>query len=477
MGSAGRIGKSVGAYGVGLVVARLSSIAVLPVLARAVSPELLGTFATLSSAMLVAYVLLADLGLGEAAMRLAAEENDAGQVSLFKTVAVARAFLGGAVALLLVAFARPLSLVLTGSEAAAVYAPLLGASVLLGGIARALSDYLRFIERHRVVATSLGLLTVAENALVLALALATRLDLWGLLAARVAAQALGLAVLAVPSLSLRSGRLLPKAVVPLLGIGFPIGVFHLLVALRSVDRVVIARLSGLFDAGVYDVAARFAAPVALSNVALSMALEPLAYRLGRDADAEATLADFLRGYAAIFGALTFTIGALAPELLALFAPAYVAGALLVPALLFVDVAEGIQRVAGLPGELAKRTRLWLVSATANAVLSLGLMVLLVPRIGAVGAAVALLAGALAGASLATVLARRIHPIRLPVFRASAVVVVGALLGTWALGADVGRSRPLALRVAFAAAFAGLSWVLSGASHRSLRRRLRGLFRD
>lgn len=477
MSRARQIGVSISAYGLGLVVARLSSIAVLPVLARAVPPELLGTFATLSSAMLVAYVVCADFGLGEAALRLATDENEAGRVSLFKTIAALRVVVGVAVALGMVALARPLSELLTGSDGSARYAPLLGASVLIGAVARALSDYLRSIEQHRLVAGSLGLLTVGENALFLALALLTRLDLFGLLAARVAAQLVALSILLYPSRALLAGRVRLQTLRSLLAIGFPIGVFHLLIAVRSVDRVVIARLATLFDAGCYDVATRFAAPVALSNVALGMTLEPLAYRLNTDPEARSAIADFLRAYAALFGSITFAIAVLAPELFGFFAPAYLSGAIVVPALLFVDVAEGVQRVAGIPGELAKRTRLWLVAALVNATLSLGLMPLLVPRLGPSGAAVALLTGAVAGSLTASALARRVHPARLPVLRSSAIVVLGAVLGSLALG--MGRAAPLGLgvRLALTLLFAAVAWLVSGLSWQTLRRRAAELARS
>lgn len=470
MSRARQIGGTVGAYGLGLVVARLSSIAVLPVLARAVPPAELGTFATLSSATLIAYIVLADFGLGEAALRLAGEGNEAERLSLFKTVAGLRVALGLTVASLLVLFAGPLSLLLTGSPDAARYAPLLGASVLLGALARALSDYLRSADRHRLVAGSLGLLTVGENALFLALALLTRLDLFGLLAARVVAQLAALSVLCYPSRGLLAGRMRAETLRALFAIGFPLGVFHLLIAVRSVDRVVIARLATLFDAGCYDVAARFAAPVALSNVALNLTLEPLAYRLSSDAGARAAIADFLRVYAALFGVLTFAIAVLAPELFGWFAPAYASGAIIVPALLFVDVAEGVQRVAGIPGELAKRTRLWLGAAAVNAALSLALMPLAVPRLGPTGAALALLSGAIAGSLVASALARRVHPARLPVGRALGVVVSGAALGSFALG--MGRAAPLALglRLGLVVVFAVVAWLVSGLSWQTLRRR-------
>lgn len=467
MTRARQLGVSISAYGLGLVVARLSSIAVLPVLARAVSPELFGTFATLSSAILIAYIALASFGLGEAALRLAGDESEEGRLALFKTVAVLRLVFGVAVALALWALARPLSRLLTGSEEAARYAPLLGASVFLGALARALSDYLRSIERHRLVAASLGALTVAENVLFLGLALFTKLDLFGLLAARVASQVLGLALLIGPSRALLAGKLRLDLLRPLFVLGLPMSVFHLLIAVRSIDRVVVARFATLFDAGCYDVAARFAAPVALSNVALNMTLEPLAYRLNSDPRAKDAMADFLRMYAVLFGVATFAIAAVAPELFLGFAPAYASGAIVVPALLFVDVAEGVQRVAGMPGELAKRTRLWLGAAAVNGAISLGLMPILVPRLGPSGAALSLLSGALAGSLVASYLARRVHPARLPVGRACAVVVVGASLGSFALS----RGLSLGIRLALVAAFTLVAWQLAGLRWQTLRQRL------
>lgn len=470
-----QVGGSISAYGLGLVVARLSSFVVLPVLARAVPPELLGTYASLSSAMLIVYVVCADFGLGEAALRLASDSEGLDSASLFKTVAALRTFFGGAVAVGLWVFAHPLARLLTGSESAARFAPLLGASVLIGALARSLSDYLRAEERHKIVAGSLGLLTLGENLLFLVLALVTRLDLFELLAARIGAQLVAFAVLAVPSRSLFAGRVALATTRSLFALGLPVGVFHLLIAVRGADRILVARLATLFDAGCYDVAARFAAPVALSNVALNMTLEPLAYRLHTDPDARLAIADFLRGYTLLFSVVAFAVSSLAPELIGLFAPAYVSGVIIVPALLFVDVADGVQRVAGIPGELAKRTRLWLAAAGVNATVSLGSMPFLIARLGPVGAALALLAGAIAGATVASFLARRVHPARLPVGRASLIVVVGACVASAALGFGYSRPLPLLIRVVLIFVFALLAWFGSGLEWRRLRGRLVELF--
>lgn len=469
-----RLGSDIGAYGLGLVLARLSSVAVLPVVARAVEPALLGTFASLSSAMLIVYVVLADFGLGEAALRLGSEGDESERAALFHTVAWARLVLGAVVGGLLMVFASPLSRLLTGSDAVAKFAPVVAASVLIGAVARALTDYLRSLDRHHTVALGLGALTLGENALMLILALTTQLDLSWLLLSKLAAQLVSLALLAWPARGLLRAKLRGAALRRLFVFGFPLGVFHLLIAVRGVDRIAVARLSTLFDAGCYDVAARFAAPVALSNVALNMTLEPLAYRLHTDPGAKLAIADFVRAYVLLFGLAAFSISVLAPELFALVAPAYASGTIVVPALLFVDVAEGIQRVAGMPGELAKRTRLWLAVVLVNAALSLGSMPLFVPRFGPAGAALALLVGAIAGALVASIFARRVHPARPPVSSALWIVVLGAGLASLALGAGGRAPLPLWMRLVAIGLFAALSWFLSGASVAMLRRRAREL---
>ncbi|MCE7893891.1 MAG: hypothetical protein DYH12_30035, partial [Sorangiineae bacterium PRO1] len=79
--------------------------------------------------------------------------------------------------------------------------------------------------------------------------------------------------------------------------------------------------------------------------------------------------------------------------------------------------------------------------------------------------------AIAGSLVASALARRVHPARLPVARALGVVVAGAALGSFALG--MGRAAPLGLglRLGLVVGFSAVAWLVSGLSWQTLRRRV------
>jgi O-antigen/teichoic acid export membrane protein len=437
---------------VALLLARLAGVAVLPLLSRAITPETLGRFAVLSSFLVVSFAALVDLGLGVAAIRLAAGASEAEATSWFRRALALRVVLGAAVAAGILVAARPLSRLLLGDDSATSLAPWMAASVLLGAPSRLLSDWLRHAGRHVALSRLLGLLGIAESAGIVVLVVVAHLGLVGLFAARVGAQFVTLLLLlwvSRPLLSLRFGNTSLRRLVTL---GAPIGGLHVLMVLRELDRYVIARLASAGAAGNYDMAARLSAPFTFANTALILALEPEAYRARKGAEAQ--IRRFAVGYVVVLATLAFAAAMIAPELLALVAPGYGLALAAVPGLLFVDVAEGVRRLAGLGGELAERTGLWGYAAAVNVAVGLGLTLVLVPRFGIAGAATGLLCGTLASALVASLLGRRVHPLTLPIGRAVLVVALGA-----ALAAALLVGVTLGYRLLAAAGFALLAFAV------------------
>lgn len=230
-----------------------------------------------------------------------------------------------------------------------------------------------------------------------------------------------------------------------------------------VDRIVIRELMSLAAVGLYGVAFRFASATSLLVVVLQSALTPLIYNRWREEGTPAEIARILRLVAAVLVPAVVLLGVFGPELVALVAtPEYLPAAPVIPVLASSVVLSQFWVFA--PGlGLAKRTGtiagLNVAGAVANTVLNL----LLVPRLGLMGAALATLAGAAFTAAGYLLLGSRHYrvPHAWPRLLAAAGVgaaVLGAAPAVW--GAAPAQGGPewlgkLALSAAACAVIAGL----------------------
>jgi O-antigen/teichoic acid export membrane protein len=434
-------------YGLGLVLSRLLSLVTLPLLARAVAPETFGTFATLISTATVVYFMAIDWGMGVAAMRLATEGDARHEGSVFKTLVVFRLLSALLLTLVLCAFAGQLSRLLAGDTRLAGEIPLVAASIAIGAPSAAMSDFLRISGRHRTLSAVIASLSLVESTLLIALVLGGDLSLRTMLWARVAAQLAILLIQIALTRTIWRGAFDRGLLVALLRLGLPIGALHLLMAARELDRVLIAKLTTLDDVGLYEVASRLAAPLGLANAALGMMIEPIVYRHREEPALLTDLGPWIAVYARVFTLVALSIGLLSPEILSVLAPDYRAAAVAVPALAITAVTEGLRRVAGLGGDLAKRTGLWLFAALVQLLVTVPLTVWSVPRFGIEGAALALCCGTGSAALVAYFLARRVHSLRLPVVGPILAIVAAALVTTWAVGGFGSAGLSLGVRMA------------------------------
>ena len=126
---------------------------------------------------------------------------------------------------------------------------------------------------------------------------------------------------------------------------------------------------------------------------------------------------------------------------------------ILPALAFATVGDGLTHVAGIGADLAKRTRVWAVAALITLAVGFAFAYWLVPRIGAPGVGLGWVAASLFTTVFCYQAARRVSGLVLPVTRALAVVLGGALLGTVAAW----QPWPLPVRLGLLVAFAFATW--------------------
>ncbi|BCY05680.1 lipopolysaccharide biosynthesis protein [Actinoplanes sp. L3-i22] len=240
-------------------------------------------------------------------------------------------------------------------------------------------------------------------------------------------------------------------------------------ALQRVDVLLVAALGGLGPAAVYAVAGRFVILIQFANQGISQSVQPrLAEALSTGDRAGANrLYQVATGWLVL---ITWPVSLLvilfAPYYLRFFGDEYTAGA---PVVRLLAVAMLIATGCGMVDmvlSMAGRTSLNLGNVLVALAVTIGLDVLLIPRWGALGAAVGL-AGAMVANNLLPLIqvfrGTRLHPFG-PGTRAAALLSIGcfgllpravtALFGSGPAG--------LALAVALAVpAFAAGGWLLRG----------------
>jgi O-antigen/teichoic acid export membrane protein len=202
-----------------------------------------------------------------------------------------------------------------------------------------------------------------------------------------------------------------------------------------IDRIMISRLLGNAELGIYAVAFRLAAIVSLPLLALQMALTPLVYSRHREPDAPAELARIFRFFAVVALSAFIALSLFADELVtALAAPAYSGAADLVPLLVPAILFAGMYVLA--PGLfLAERTVVFGAINVGTAIVNVALILLLIPPFGLEGAAVATLVSACGGFVATMTLSQRSYAVPHEWARLAEALIVatGVVAGAVALG--------------------------------------------
>jgi len=217
------------------------------------------------------------------------------------------------------------------------------------------------------------------------------------------------------------------------------------------DRFFIGQLAGQDDVGRYSLGVRIASAIVLLLVAFRTAWPAFAYSIRDDREAARTYG-FVLTYVVFIGCwLSLTVGLLAPWLVQVLAPTnsdFWGGARVVAPLAFAGVAWAAYTVVAIGVGRARRTQFnWIVTGAAAA-LNVALNLLLVPRYGIMGAAVAMVAAFTAMFVTMTWRAQRVFPVPYQWRRLATAVAVAVGLTVLGKALDV----PLAAAILIAAAY-------------------------
>lgn len=208
--------------------------------------------------------------------------------------------------------------------------------------------------------------------------------------------------------------------VELLGFGVPMMIGYELsgIVLAVGDRYVIAGMIGDTQLGLYGAAYNLCQYVqAVLITSLGQAIMPIYMRMWDEKGVEETSAFItrsLRTYALLAAPVIAGFASVGPELLpALASEKYASAAPIIPWVIAGMVVDGTNSMLGAGLFIHRKTRVIMSIVLTGAALNIGLNLLLVPRIGIMGAAIATLIS-YSGTALALCIAgRRLLPVPLP----------------------------------------------------------------
>jgi O-antigen/teichoic acid export membrane protein len=287
------------------------------------------------------------------------------------------------------------------------------------------------VRQANILALTTIMLTVGLNIL---LVLVMRLGIWGIQATTMAVTiwqvGLGLAMQRQRGWRLSGASLIQPLIRA--GVGALPGGLALW-SLASLDRLILPAFSvPLDERGLYAIAGRLASLLAFVVVPFQSAWAPLALVMRDDPHADRFCAQILTGFVAVVLWCGLAVGLLAREILHIFTTAaYLDAAQYVAPLTYIAVANGSTVAVGVGAMLARRTEVAGLATLAGASLNILLNLVLIPPMGAMGAALATALGYAAMPIMIYIWSQRLHP--LPFQPGRLVVALFAQLAFLLLG--------------------------------------------
>jgi O-antigen/teichoic acid export membrane protein len=455
-----RLARTTAGYSLSTLAGPLFTLLLTPVYTRVLAVADYGAVDTLTM-LGTALFLISTLGIAPALTALYYDPQRVGeQPRLVASALWAAALWATALGAIVVLAAEPLSRLALARSDLAGLTRLVGFGLPFAAISAVQATVLRLrfaVGRSNALALGTILASAAANVLFV---LVLRWGAAGVITAMMATNiAGGVAALLLAPASLRA-RPRPDLMAAVVRGGLPLlpaGIASW--ALLYADRLFLVRAVSLEEIGVYAIGVKLAAILGVLIEPFKSAWGPLSLSIQQQPDAPATYARVLTYYCAAAFGLALGLSLFAHEVLLVFTtPAYAGAADYVWLLVLGPVASGALTTVSVGLFLAKRLGRIAWSAGAAALANTLLNLLLIPPLGALGAAIATALGYAASPLLAAALAQRAHP--LP-FRWSRVALVAAVyLALVGCGGLVGsRLEPLSLALRAALLLAYLPLLL------------------
>ena len=449
------LGKETAVYGLSTVVARLINFLLLPFYTHYLSPGEYGAVTTAYSYIAFLNILFL-LGLDQAYLRFAAGSEDARAESIFSTTFIALAGWATLLAGLVALWADPIAtlggITVDGPSVTRYSAAIL----LLDTLAAPAFAELRLRHRAWAFAGIKSFNIVVSVVLNLAFVGGLHLGVRGVFLAGVAASAATLALLApvaVSRLKPRFDKVLAKAMMrfglPLI----PAGLGAMVV--QVADRPILLKMTDSATVGIYQANYRLGIFMMLFVTTFDQAFRPFYFERAEDPGTPALLARVLTLFLGAASWIALALSLFMPDLVhftiagrAIIHPSYWEGLGVVPVVLFAYVFHGAYINFLAPVTIAKKTESVAAVTALGAFVNIMANMVLIPRLGMMGAAWATLAAYAAMAVQMNWFSRRSMQVPYEWGRIVLILAPVAAAGAaaWMLRGTFGPSGWLAARV-------------------------------
>jgi O-antigen/teichoic acid export membrane protein len=194
------------------------------------------------------------------------------------------------------------------------------------------------------------------------------------------------------------------------------------------DRYFLAHYTTLEQVGLYAIGNKIALSAGLVVGAFQVAWGPFAVSIQKEEDALRTYANVLTLYIAGTVGIAAALSIFAPEILrVLTSPAFHRASVVVPFLVFSVIGHGAYYIASLGVYLTKRTAYIGYTTALAAVVSVACNILLIPRWGVIGAAVASVLSQWVSALALLLVSQRYYPIPFRLKESLLMLIAGVFL--------------------------------------------------
>jgi O-antigen/teichoic acid export membrane protein len=444
------------------VFASLINFLLLPVYSAYLGASDFGNLALLALFGAVAKIAVR-LGLDAGFFRIHYDlHEEAARRALAGTIALFTAGFGGLMVLATGVLARPLTNLLLGADVPALWVVLVAVDVYLASLASVPAALLRIQDRPGLFSTiSAG--RHAANTVLKVLLVTRGYGVSGVVWSDALATAAYALTVAPFLLRHASPAFNPGLLRQALAFGLPKVPHGILVQVQNLaDRKILDLFVSRAEVGLYHVGYGFGTAVKFPLSAFEPAWQPFVYARLREPDAPRTLARVAAVAFAVFAGVGLAVAVLGPDLLALMTPANPAlraAAPVVPVVALAYVLHGAFLLTSVGIGISKEARYYPLITAAAAAANVVANLLLIPRLGILGAAWATVLSYAVMAGLGLAVSQRLYPLPLQWSRFAATAAAAAVSYLVSRLAPASIGPALAVKAAALAAYPVLVAVL------------------
>ena len=454
-----RIFSNIANYGIGGLLPQVIGFFLLPVYTRFLTPEDYGIVEVVGSVGALLFVFIR-LGMGGAITRYYFDMKSKEAFRQFvSTVFISIMIWGLLISVLLTFFGEDL---LSGILGDVPFHPFLVIGIW-SAIAAVPSEIMRRVLQVREQSRLYSIMVVSRSTLGIALSILLvvvyRMGVLGLLLAGLID---GCVFTFVTIYVMRYDLKLSfrrSALINALKYGVPMIPHHLSGWLLSmVNRILLANLDTIKAVGIYGIGYRFSLPLKLAVDAFGLAWTPMYFErrktLGKEAESLLALSSGYLMYGFLF--LTLGVSLFAKEVIIILLPEnYHPAHEIVPVLVIAYLFSGMSLIVGNAIYYVKKTWIAPIVSGSSAVVNVVMNLLLIPKHGPIGTAMAMSASSVVGFILSYIFCIHLYPIKYPYRKVLlSFIIAGVIygLGFGINGAGLSVFISLAIKVALILAF-------------------------